>query len=84
MGGIANGLVGLGVHQSETERYEGKVKAGHVLISVHTDDVGDIARPRDMFRQSGAQDIGAADEAATSKKHPATERGSRPFEISPA
>src|ERR1035441_3589468 len=38
MGGIAGGLIGLGIPEIEAKRYEGKVKAGNLLISVHTED----------------------------------------------
>ena len=36
MGGIAGGLIGMGIPELEAKRYEGKVKAGNILISVHT------------------------------------------------
>jgi hypothetical protein len=82
--GIAAGLVGRGVPQMEADLYEGKVKEGNILISVQTEDVGDIARARDMFKQAGAQDIYTADEDSVPKDNPATERGPRPFEFSAA
>jgi hypothetical protein len=37
VGGIAGGLIGLGIPEFEAKRYEGKVKQGNLLISVHTD-----------------------------------------------
>jgi hypothetical protein len=79
--GIA-GLVGRGVPEIEAGLYESKVKAGNTLISVETDNVGDIARARGMFKQAGAQDIYTTDEASMTKDNPATERGPRPFEFS--
>jgi hypothetical protein len=83
-GGIAGGLIGLGIPELEARRYEGKVKQGNILISVHTDDAGDIARAKDIFNQAGAQDICAAGEASIPKDNGATERGSRPFAVSAA
>jgi hypothetical protein len=65
VGGIAGGLIGLGIPEIEAKRYEGKVKEGNILISVHTEDVGDIARAKDIFNQASAQDICTADEATT-------------------
>lgn len=62
-GGIAGGLIGMGIPEADAKRYEGRVKTGNVLISVHTDDPGDLARARDIFRQTGAQDICTAGEA---------------------
>jgi hypothetical protein len=80
VGGIAGGLVGLGIPEIEAKRYEGKVKAGNILISVHTEDVGDIARAKDIFKQAGAQDICTTGEASTPKDTKATNRASLPAE----
>jgi hypothetical protein len=67
VGGIAGGLIGLGIPELEAKRYEGKIKEGNILISVHTDDAGDIARAKDIFNQTGAQDICVTGEASTPK-----------------
>jgi hypothetical protein len=83
-GGIAGGLIGLGIPELEARRYEGKVNEGNILISVHTDDAGEIARAKDIFNQAGAQDICTASEASTPKDNGATERGARPFAVSAA
>jgi hypothetical protein len=80
VGGIAGGLIGLGIPEIEAKRYEGKVKAGNILISVHTEDVGDIARAKDIFKQAGAQDICTIGEASTSKDSKAPSRASHPAE----
>ena len=36
VGGIAGALIGLGIPEIEAKRYEGKIKSGNILISVHT------------------------------------------------
>jgi len=56
-GGIAGGLIGLGIPELEAKRYEGKVKQGNILISVHTEDSKEIARAKDIFTNAEAQDI---------------------------
>ena len=76
------GLIGLGIPEIEAKRYEGKIKEGNILISVHTEDAGEIARAKDIFNQAGAQDICTSGEASTPKENRATERGPRPFEVS--
>ena len=78
VGGIAGGLIGLGIPEIEAKRYEGKVKEGNILISVHTEDVGDIARAKDIFGQAGAQDICSTSEASTSKDGKVADYPSRP------
>jgi len=65
VGGIAGGLIGLGIPEIEAKRYEGKVKAGNILISVHTESSEEIARAKDIFTKAGAEDICTAGEAAT-------------------
>jgi hypothetical protein len=56
-GGIAAGLMRLDISEMEARRYEREVKIGKILLAVHTDDVGDIARVKDIFRQAAAQCI---------------------------
>ena len=80
VGGIAGGLIGLGIPEIEAKRYEGKVKQGNLLMSVHTDDAGDIARAKDIFNQAGAQDICVTGEASTPKASKVTARASLPSE----
>ena len=57
IGIISRGLEALGLSKVEAVQFETKVRQGRFLISVHTDDVGDIARARAFFTQAGAQDI---------------------------
>ena len=63
-GGIAGGLIGLGIPEIEAKRYEGKVKAGNILISVHTEDSAEIARAKSIFTRAGAQDVCTTGEAS--------------------
>src|SRR5580693_3638594 len=63
VGGIAGGLIGLGIPELEAKRYEGKIKDGNVLLSVHTADSEEISRAKDIFDEAGAQDICATSEA---------------------
>ena len=67
-GGIAGGLIGLGIPELEAKRYEGKVKAGNLLISVHTENSAEIARAKEIFTKAQAQDICSTGEASTPKK----------------
>ncbi len=74
VGGIAGGLIGLGIPEIEAKRYEGKVKAGNILISVHTADSKEITRAKDIFTKAGAQDICTTGEASTPTEMKAGER----------
>src|ERR1039458_750773 len=73
-GGIAGGLIGLGIPELEAKRYEGKVKIGNLLISVHTQISAEIKRAKEIFTQAGAQDICTTGETATAKEDKATDR----------
>jgi hypothetical protein len=37
VGGLTGALIGMGIPEYEAKRYEGKVKQGHALISVHSE-----------------------------------------------
>jgi len=68
VGGIAGGLIGLGIPELEAKRYEGKIKEGNILISVHTDNSAEISRAKDIFKKAGAQDICSTGETSTPEK----------------
>jgi hypothetical protein len=63
VGGIAGALVGMGIPEYEAKRYEGKVKEGGILISVHTEDSDEAERAEDIFKEEEAQDIASAGES---------------------
>jgi hypothetical protein len=77
VGGIAGGLIGLGIPEIEAKRYEGKIKQGNLLISVHTENSDEIAMAKDIFTNAGAQDICTTGEASTPKDTKASERPAR-------
>src|SRR6187551_3997074 len=78
VGGIAGGLIGLGIPELEAKRYEGKVKEGNILLSVHTENSEEIATAKDIFTKAGAEDICTTGEASTPKENKAASRGLRP------
>jgi outer membrane lipoprotein SlyB len=63
LGGIAGALIGLGIPEYEAKRYEGKIKEGHVLISVHTDDRTERSRAKQILERAGAEDVADTSEA---------------------
>lgn len=64
VGGITGSLVGLGIPEYEAKRYEGRVRKGGYLVSVHCDDREWTRRAKDILAQSGAEDISATGEAS--------------------
>jgi hypothetical protein len=65
-GGIIGALVGLGMPEYEAKRYEGRVKNGGVLVSVHCDNSEWVDRAKDVLERNGAEDVASAGEKAVS------------------
>jgi hypothetical protein len=64
VGGIGGALVGMGVPEFEAKQYEGKLRHGSLLISVHTSDAKQRARAKAVFESEGAEDVHSVEEAA--------------------
>jgi hypothetical protein len=62
LGGLTGALVGMGIPEFEARRYEGRVKNGNILISVHSDDSDETSRAKKIFEEAGAEDISSAGE----------------------
>src|SRR6201998_2119078 len=57
VGGVAGALVGMGIPEYEAKRYEGRIKKGGILLSVHADNSEWTKRAKEILKSSGAQDI---------------------------
>jgi hypothetical protein len=68
VGGITGALIGMGIPEFEAKRYEGRVREGGILISVHTESSEEIARAKQIFESAGAKDIATANEAGVDKE----------------
>jgi hypothetical protein len=64
VGGITGALIGMGIPEIEAKRYEGKIRKGNLLISVHTEDNESVERAKGIFKVAGAEDITTANEAS--------------------
>ena len=63
VGGMAGALVGFGIPEYEAKQYEGKVKNGNILISVHAEDSDERDAAKEIFERSRASDISYTGEA---------------------
>lgn len=65
-GGIIGGLVGMGIPEYEAKQYDGKIRGGSALISVHTDNSDQAKVAKDIYKRAGAEDISSTSEASVS------------------
>jgi hypothetical protein len=73
VGGVVGALAGLGIPEYEAKRYEGRVKDGGVLLSVHCETSGEIMRAKEILKSTGAEDIASSGEKAISSHNVARE-----------
>jgi hypothetical protein len=64
VGGMIGALVGMGIPEYEAKRYEGLVKEGGMLLSVHCDNSDWVKRAKDVLERTGATDISSTSEAS--------------------
>lgn len=62
VGGLIGALVGMGIPEYEAKRYEGRVKSGGVLLSVHCDTSEEVSRAEELLKETGAEDISSSGE----------------------
>jgi len=68
VGGIVGALVGMGIPEYESRRYEGAVKGGGTLLSVHCDTSEEVSRAKDALAATGAKDIASSSEEGSGKR----------------
>src|SRR6187549_2074033 len=74
VGGVAGALVGMGIPEIEAKTYEGKVKGGNILLSVHVDGSDERSRAKKILETGGATDVVTAGEERVSSKERAEYR----------
>ncbi|XZE44190.1 hypothetical protein SH467x_003789 [Pirellulaceae bacterium SH467] len=69
VGGISGGLIGLGIPEYEAKKFEGKIKGGRCLVSVHSENSEETQKARNIFKQADAQDISTSSESSVAAKY---------------
>ena len=64
VGGVTGALVGMGIPEYEAKRYEGRIKEGGILLSVHADNSDWIKKAKNILERTGAEDISYTGEAS--------------------
>lgn len=68
VGGLVGALIGMGIPEYEAKRYEGRVKDGGTLLSVHCDTSDQVTIAKSVLKESGAEDIASSGEASSPKE----------------
>jgi len=62
-GGLIGALVGVGIPEYEAKQYEGRLRKGHLLLSVHSDDAKWARKAEQVLKKAGGQSVGSSAEA---------------------
>jgi hypothetical protein len=65
VGGVTGALIGLGIPEFEAKRYEGRLKKGGILLSVHCDTSEEINRAKSVLKASQAEDVSSTGESSS-------------------
>jgi len=64
VGGLTGSLVGIGIPEYEAKRYEGRLKKGGILVSVHCDNSEWTRRAKNILERTGAEDVSSTGESS--------------------
>jgi hypothetical protein len=62
-GGLIGALIGVGIPEYEAKLYEGRLRKGHLLLSVHCDDAAWAKKATELLKQAGGQHVASTAEA---------------------
>ena len=63
VGGLTGGLIGMGIPEYEAKRYEGRIRNGGILLSVHSDNSEWTKKAKEILESTGAQEVSSTGEA---------------------
>src|SRR3954471_2017723 len=64
LGGVTGALIGMGIPEYEAKRYEGRVKEGGILLSVHSDNSEWTRKAKEILERTGAENVSSTGEAS--------------------
>src|SRR5579862_899615 len=64
VGGFTGALIGMGIPEYEAKKYEGRLKKGGILFTVHCDTSEEIDRAKAILERTGAEDVSSAGESS--------------------
>lgn len=64
LGGVTGALLGMGIPEYEAKRFEGRLRNGGLLLSVHSDNSEWATKAKEILERTGAEDIASSSEAS--------------------
>ena len=61
-GGLLGALVGMGIPEYEAKLYDGRIRGGNALVSIHTENGDEKNRAERILKEAGAEDVSSATE----------------------
>ena len=65
VGGFTGALIGMGIPEYEAKRYEGRLKKGGILFSVHCTTSDEVKRAKEVIERTGGEDISSTGESSS-------------------
>lgn len=69
VGGATGALIGMGIPEFEAKRYEGRLKSGGILLSVHCDTAEEIKQAKEVIERTGGEDVSSTGESSVDSKN---------------
>ncbi len=69
VGGVTGALIGMGIPEFEAKRYEGRLRKGGILLSVHCDTSEEIKRAKEVLKSAGGEDVSSTGESSVDTKN---------------
>jgi len=64
VGGLTGALIGFGIPEFEAKKYEGRLKKGGILFSVHCDTSEQVKRAKEVVQRTGGEDVSSTGETS--------------------
>ncbi len=65
VGGFTGALIGMGIPEYEAKRYEGRLKKGGILFSVHCSTSDEVKRAKEVIERTGGEDVSSTGESSS-------------------
>ncbi len=84
VGSMTGALIGMGIPEYEAKRYDGYIRKGKALVSVHCESSDEVAKATRVLKECGGEDIASRnEESAKSQRSDKSDIGRSPSDMAP-